>query len=135
MTLADRTVAHLDTRFLFPFSIDVEEVKAANPRIWGLGRRWIEGLDEFVSAGRRHANDPVLQQLGASKRDPYVYFDLDSQGYQDLVFFHAFTRRVFFDLAGEDGTPEQESLLRFYRLPLPKDGRLLYRADDLNGCS
>ena len=134
MNLAARTVSHLDTRFLFPFSIDVEEVKAAHPEIWGAGRRWIEGLDEFVTtAALRYPQQPVIRHVGPWKRSPYVAFDLDSQGYQDLVFFHPFTRRVFFDLAGEEGMTERETLLRLYRLAVPDGVRLLYAAEDLNG--
>src|SRR5262245_33532196 len=134
MNPAVRTISHLDTRFLFPFSIDVEEVKAEHPEIWSAGRRWIEGLDEFVTSAAIRYPQSVINHLGPWKRSPYVAFDLDSQGYQDLVFFHPFTRRVFFDLAGEEGSPERETLLRLYRLAIPDGARLLYAAEDLNGC-
>jgi CorA-like Mg2+ transporter protein len=137
MALADRVVAHLDTRFLFPFSIDAEEVKAAHREIWSGGVRWIEGLDRLVATTPAGQTDqPAIRYLGHWKRAPEAAFDLNSEGYQNRVFFHPFTRRVFFDLAGESGTtPDQESLHRVYRMPVPDAARLLYAAEDGNGRS
>jgi hypothetical protein len=34
MSLSERTAAHLNTRFLFPFSVDVKEAKAARQHVW-----------------------------------------------------------------------------------------------------
>jgi len=98
MYLGDRTVAHLHTRFLFPFSIDVEEVKTANPAIWLSGRRWIEGLDELVCSGPTRSDGAVARHLGGWTRVKRGGFDLESTTYQNLVFFHPFVLRVFFDL-------------------------------------
>src|SRR3974390_2397664 len=121
MYLGDRTVAHIHTKFLFPFSTDVEEVKAANPAIWRSGRRWIEGLDELVCSGPARSDGTVARLLGGWTRVTHGRVHRESQSYQNLVFFHPFVRRVFFDLPGQPTRPGRDSLVRSNQLPIPPD--------------
>lgn len=125
---------HLHTYFLFPFSLDKEAIVADHPEIWNTpGRGWFESLDRWVTA-HHPEESPVPGLLGRWKRAAYTRFDLDSQAYQDMVFFHPFVRRVFFDTAewfGDDD--EQESLLRCYTIPLPESKTLKFRAEDGRG--
>ena len=121
---------HLHTYFLFPFSIDKEAVKLAHPEIWSRKRRWLEGLDEWL------ANHSPLEQggkccLGSWTRDAYTTFDSDSQAYQDMIFFHPFMRRVFFDIRSD--VPSEEALFRCYSLPNPHNSSLWYEAKDFSG--
>jgi hypothetical protein len=129
----DRTVAHLHTKFLFPFSIDVEEVRAGNPAIWPSKRRWIEGLDELVCSSPGRSDGAVVRHIGGWTRLTHSRFDLESPNYQNLVFFHPFVRRVFFDLPGQPPTPGRDSLVRSYQLPIPPDSRLWYHVQDMSG--
>jgi hypothetical protein len=135
MSLSGRTVAHLHTRFLFPFSIDVEEVKAGNPAIWRSRRPWIEGLDELVCSGLARNDGAVARHVGSWTRLTHGRFDLESPTYQNLVFFHTFVRRVFFDLPGQPPTPGHDSLVRSYELPIPVDSGLRYHVQDMSGAS
>ncbi|HMG01672.1 MAG TPA: DUF4231 domain-containing protein [Edaphobacter sp.] len=121
---------HLHTYFLFPFSIDKEAVKLAHPEIWSRKRRWLEGLDEWL------ANHSPLEQggkccLGSWTRDAYTTFDSDSQAYQDMIFFHPFMRRVFFDIRSD--VPSEEALFRCYSLPNPHNSSLWYEVKDFSG--
>lgn len=127
----DPVVAHLHTYFLFPFAIDREVVLARHESVWRRGR-WIDGLDEWIA---RHAGlNEIARRLGPWKRAPHSRFDADSRAYQDMVFFHPFVRRVFFDTGGISRAPgEQESLLRRYEITIPADSRLTLSAEDLRG--
>ncbi len=127
-------ILHLHTYFLFPFSIDKQTVLEDHPELWRKGQHWIDGLDEWIS---RH-NDPVLNpipaKLGPWRRSAYARFDLDSPAYQDMVFFHPFVRRVFFDTyEGVEPAQKKESLLRCYTIPVPKGKKLWFRASDGKG--
>lgn len=124
-----RRVLHLHTYFLFPFVIEREVVAEAHPRFWRGGRTWIDGIDELVQSGRGGEASPVLAHLGPWRRVPYEQFDQDSPAYQDMVFFHPFVRRVFFDVkAGCDATGEQETMVRCYEMALPTDQKLEWTA-------
>lgn len=116
-----RQVLHLHTYFLFPFVIEREVVADAHPEHWRGNRTWIDGIDEFVQAESRDAaHKPLLENLGPWRRASYDRFDLDSPAYQDMVFFHPFVRRVFFDVkAGRDTAGEQDTMVRCYEMPLP----------------
>jgi hypothetical protein len=128
--LSTLRVSHLHTFFLFAFAIDRAQVMKSNAGIWQ-GRRWEDGLDEWVaSAGAPFSGLPAWQ------RAAYESFDLESRAYQDMVFFHPFVRRVFFDTKGmqlHDG--EMESLLRCYRIPIPNEQKLHIVAEDERGRS
>lgn len=122
-------IQHLHTYFLFPFSIDKEAVKLAHPSIWPGKRRWLHGLDDWLAT---HVPAGAGQsQLGSWRRDAYSGFDFDSQAYQDMIFFHPFMRRVFFDIHSE--IPAEEALFRCYTLPNPRGSTLWYEVTDVCG--
>ena len=131
-------VAHLHTFFLFPFSIDREAVVQRHPDLWN-GRPWIDGLDGWIRA--HDAEAPA--GIGRWQRSAYTTFTLDSQAYQDMVFFHPFIRRVYFDSLGmnagewqgEEMGGEGESQLRFYRIPIEPRHRVRLHAQDDRGRS
>ncbi len=124
-------ISHLHTHFLFPFAIDREVVLARHTDIWH-GRRWIDGLDDWI--GRYEGVNEISRRLGSWRRAPIQRFDADSRAYQEMVFFHPFVRRVFFDTGGISRAPgEQESLLRLYQILPPADGKLVLHAEDSRG--
>ena len=126
-------VQRLCTYFLFPFSVDKEAVAEDHREIWSRHPQWIAGLEEWVRLPGIPFAAPLLEALGPWRRSPYRRFDMDSVSYQDMVFFHPYVRRVFFDsvdLWGEG--VERESLLHFYRIPL-EGKRLWFEAEDAKG--
>jgi hypothetical protein len=126
-------VQRLCTYFLFPFSVDKEAVAEDHQAIWCKYPRWINGLEEWVRHPGVSFAGPLLEALGAWKRTPYKRFDMDSVSYQDMIFFHPYVRRVFFDSVDlwSEGT-DRESLLHFYRIPL-EGKRLWFEAEDAKG--
>jgi hypothetical protein len=126
-------VRHQHTYFFFPFSIDREQVLEQQAPLWK-GRPWIDGLDDWLAAARDHA--PPL--IGPWKRAAYTTFDMESRAYQDMVFFHPFVRRIYFDTAGigqnGEGT-EPEPMLRCYQIPVPEGATLRLEAEDARGRS
>jgi hypothetical protein len=143
MTLMDPTVSHLHTYFLFPFAVDKEKVLADHPEPWINTRHWTDGLDRWIAA---HDGGVVAKHLGKWERSAYTRFDMDSAAYQDMVFFHPFVRRIFFDTIGHQGAAHQESLLRCYRIPVSgaraekeqatcPDTRVRLEAEDVRGRS
>lgn len=128
------SASHLHTYFFFPFSLDKEAIVADHAEIWTDPHQgWFQGLDKWVTT-HRPEDAPIVDALGFWRRAAYTRFDLDSQAYQDMVFFHPFVRRVFFDTAewfGDD--EEQESLLRCYTMPVPEGKSLKLRAEDGRG--
>ncbi|MBI3680462.1 MAG: hypothetical protein HY235_08700 [Acidobacteria bacterium] len=124
----DVGVLHLHTYFLFPFSIDKRAVKDRHPEVWSRHTHWMDGLDDWLAAGPRSGEPGVAAELGPWRRAAYSRFDLDSPAYQDMVFFHPFVRRVFFDTA--EASASAESLLRCYRIPL-EGRRLWFTVDDV----
>jgi hypothetical protein len=125
-------ISHLHTYFFFPFSIDKDAVRADHSDIWRQHPLWVDGIDQWIAA--HGGNDPVSTRVGHWKRSAYSAFDLESPAYQDMVFFHPFVRRVFFDTTGmADPKEEAESLLRFYTLEIPADKRLLLQSEDSRG--
>lgn len=132
---------HLHTYFLFPFAVDKEAVMEDHQRVWAKQTLWTAGLDEWINAHASGAGSPVPGKLGRWQRDPFRRFDMDSFAYQDMVFFHPFVRRVFFDvgdgIGGAEGPPE--NMLRVYTIPLAHLGetgrKLIYYAADSRGRS
>lgn len=124
-------LSHLHTFFLFPFSVDRDVVLHEHGALWA-GRRWIDGLDDWI-----RSHDAQAPSIGRWQRAAYTQFGLDSPAYQDMVFFHPFVRRIYFDAlgmnagewAGEEMGGEGESLLRFYRLPVAGKKVTLYAED------
>lgn len=129
-------VSHLHTHFLFAFSMDRQLVLHRHRDAWN-GRSWIDGIEHWIRKHDSHA--PA--GLGRWQRSPYRDFSLDSPAYQDMVFFHPFVRRIYFDAVGMRGGKwegeeiggETESLLRFYRLPMNGDRRVTLYAEDTRG--
>jgi len=129
----DVRVQHLYTYFLFPFAVDKEAVAEDHPQIWMRQPQWIAGLEEWVRKLEVEFASTLVDALGPWQRAPYQRFDMDSVSYQDMVFFHPYVRRVFFDSADCWGdTADRESLLHFYHIPL--DGKTLwFEAQDNKG--
>jgi hypothetical protein len=126
-------VSHYHTYFLFPFSLDKDAVRMDHADVWQKHPLWIDGLDEWINVHGQHG--PVPRVLGRWTRSAYQDFGLESRAYQDMVFFHPFVRRVFFDTTGMmgDDCTEPESLLRFYELPIPAGTHLHLEASDGRG--
>jgi len=125
-------IQHLHTYFLFPFSVDKQAVMQDHRAVWAGRATWIDGLDAWIAAHETRDGSPIAARLGGWKRAAYTRFDMDSTAYQDMVFFHPFVRRVFFDTS-EGGPLEGESLLRCYEMPFEHAGKLLYEAEDGKG--
>jgi hypothetical protein len=108
-------------------------------KVWGKHVSWMKGVDEWIDDHGKAAGSPIAGRLGRWTRDSYRRFDLDSFAFQDMVFFHSFVRRVFFD-TGEAFSAldeETESMVRCYIIPLTalqETGRkLIYEAEDTRG--
>jgi len=127
-------ILHLHTYFLFPFSIDKQAVYEGHREVWAKYPHWTDGLDDWVAAHGSRDGAPVVERLGPWQRAAYSRFDMDSQAYQDMVFFHPFVRRVFFDTADSHAPAgEKEALLRCYAIPIPEGTKLWYQAQDQKG--
>jgi hypothetical protein len=124
MSIGNVTALHLHTYFLFPFAIDIQTVVEQHGEIWTSGRTWIAGLDDWIASEGRLGNNGVIQELGRWKRASYTRLDLESKAYENVVFFHPFVRRVFFDIQQEDPLYRSEQLLRCYTIPV--EGRGLH---------
>jgi len=127
---------HLHTYFFFPFSIDKITVVQNHRELWANYGHWIDGLDEWIGAHHEGLRSLLMDHVGCWRRDPFGRFDMDSTAYQDMVFFHPYVRRVFFDI-GEVTTraEEREALLCCYTIPVPKGKKLWFYAEDINGRS
>ncbi len=126
---------HLHTYFLFPFSIDKQEVLTNHSDLWGDSQRWIDGLDTWIAQHSTRGTTPLFDSLGPWQRAAYTRFDWDSPAYHDMVFFHPVVRAVFFDTADALRPAEQEALLHCYQIPLAGKRTLRYEAEDSKGRS
>lgn len=125
-------IQHLHTYFLFPFAVDRNVVLSNHGSVWN-GRHWIDGLDEWINAHHVQSS-PIITNIGRWERASYTQFDLESPAYQDMVFFHPFVRRIFFDTAGVGvADNEIEPLLRCYHIPLTAENKLFFSAEDVRG--
>jgi hypothetical protein len=137
----DARALHLHTYFMFPFSVDKEVVIEDHQRVWSKHEYWSDGLDEWIADHGTSAGSPVAGRLGRWQRDSFRRFDMDSYAYQDMVFFHPFVRRVFFDTGGAFGSEMggNENMLRVYTIPLLHLGetgrKLIFEAEDARGRS
>jgi hypothetical protein len=122
-------VKELETHFLFPFVIEKNVVASAHADFWPPLRSWIQGIDDWLRSENCATDSPIRSRLGGWRRASYTSFDLDSEAYQDMVFFHPFVRRVYFDTR----SGEQESLTRVYEMMLPETLPLLWQAEDARG--
>jgi hypothetical protein len=131
-------VLHYHNYFLFPFVVDKEAVMDDHANIWRQREHWVDGLDAWMASTGDGIDVPLPLKLGRWQRDPYVRFDMDSSAYQDMVFFHPFVRRVFFDTRDATGAGDEAlSLVRSYVIPLTghhESGRkLMLEASDARG--
>lgn len=127
-------IQHLHTYFLFPFSIDKETVSAEHAGHWKNQAYWIGGLDEWIAWHATNAQSPVATRIGCWQRAAYVRSDMESPAYQDMVFFHPYVRRVFFDISDKsEAAGEREALIRCYRMPIDAERRVWLGVADARG--
>ena len=129
-------ILHLHTYFLFAFTVDRDAVAADHPNIWARCPHWIDGLDAWIDAHhQRHSSLPVLEHVGPWRPSPYKRFDLDSEAYQDMVFFHPYVRRIFFHVSNVEATGSaSETLVHCYTIDLSSK-KLRLGAADVRGRS
>jgi hypothetical protein len=119
---------HLHSYFMFPFAINKAAV--LDPEFWPTGCDWLSGADHWIAAVTRDTRPP----LGGWSRCAYDRFDLGSPAYQDMVFFHPFVRRVFFDSRNiEDGGNSRQALMRCYAMPLDAGQPVTWHIEDARG--
>jgi hypothetical protein len=128
------SLLHLHTYFFFPFAIDREAVSRGHVE-WEKQRHWINGLDQCIAAHSRPERSGPIGRLGCWQRSSYVRADMDAPAYQDMVFFHPFVRRIFFDVAetSDVATEDREALIRCYRIPLDGACQVFLGAEDARG--
>lgn len=124
---------HLHTYFLFPFSIDKQAVTQDHPDIWGKAASWMDGLDMWVATHTNKISEKLVAGIGRWRRTPYRRFDIDGRAYQDMVFFHPYVRRVFFDSTDcWRDSAGLDPLVHFFEMPL-EDRELFFDAEDNKG--
>jgi len=129
-------IQHLHTYFLFPFWMNRELVTREHDEQWKKHQHWLTGLDECIAVSSRAAQATPAGRLGCWQRASYSGSDMDSTTYQDMVFFHPFVRRIFFD-TGEDSSHRagREALIRCYTIPLEAGRKVWLEAADVRGRS
>ncbi len=121
-------ISHLHTYFLFPFAVNSERVIARNPQFWRKAIHWLDGFEEWIKICSG-SDSLVPRLLGRWQRHSYNRFELDSEAYQDMVFFHPFVRHVFFDTQTKQPGPHL-ALIRCYVLPLEGKDVFLEATDE-----
>src|ERR1700733_7952594 len=124
-------VLHLHTYFLFPIAIDLDAVMDEHPEIWRRGQPWFDRLDAWVTGHVVPEYQNAASVLGGWRRHSESSFDFNSPTYQDMMFFHPFVRRAFFDTG--DANPEHEALIHRYVMHAQPGSRLYYEAEDDGG--
>jgi hypothetical protein len=129
------SLLHLHTYFYFPFTIDREVVSKGHVEEWEKQPYWISGLDQCIAAYSKPERCGPIGRLGCWQRASYVRADMDAPAYQDMVFFHPFVRRIFFDVAetSDAGTDDREALIRCYRIPIDGECKVFFGAEDARG--
>jgi hypothetical protein len=124
-------VVHLHTYFLFPAAIDQAAVMEEHSEIWRGSKSWFEKLDHWVTGhiARDYASAAAL--LGQWQRHGESSINFYSSAYEDMMFFHPFIRKAFFDTGASDR--ENETLVHRYILPTKPGSRLFYEAEDCCG--
>lgn len=127
---------HLQTYFLFPFSIDREAVAADHPDLFAKRPHWFAGVEAWVKLGGQSSR--IQSKLGSWQRGPFSSFE--SESHHAMFLFHPFVQRVFFDTGEAIANPEERgALVRAFRMPLAplrESGRVLrYEARDSRGRS
>jgi hypothetical protein len=129
------SLLHLHTYFFFPFAIDREVVSKGHVEEWEKQRYWISGLDQCIAAYSKPERCGTISKLGTWQRASYARADMDAPAYQDMVFFHPFVRRIFFDVTetADAATGDREALIRCYRIPLDGERKVFFGAEDARG--
>ncbi len=104
-----------------------------HPKIWAKHDQWFDKLDEWVTRHVEPEREPNAKEVFQWRRSCQTSFDLRSPAYQDMVFFHPFIRRAFFDTAATTG--KHDALVHSYSLESPSGSRLFYIAEDIGGSS
>jgi CorA-like Mg2+ transporter protein len=126
-------VVHLHTYFLFPFAIDQNAVIDEHPEIWKRSSHWFENLDAWVMHHVVPESKSAAALLGGWQRHSETSMSFSSPTYQDMMFFHPFVRRAFFDTG--DSNREHASLTHRYVVHNAPGSRLFYEAEDDCGVS
>ena len=121
-------VLHLHTHFFFPISFDQDAVMDEHPEIWHGSQPWFKKLDQWVTSHVVSGYESAVAQLGGWRRHSESSVDFNSSTYQDMMFFHPFVRRAFFDTG--DATTGHEALIHRYIIHPPAGTRLYYEAED-----
>ncbi len=87
------------------------------------------GLDEWIASKSRKTGCA----LGTWSRAAYDRFDLSSAAYQDMVFFHPFVRRVFFDSRNIGDSEGRQPLMRCYAIKLDAKSPMRWTIADARG--
>ena len=124
-------VLHLHTYFLFPVSIDRVAVMEEHPKIWRGSEPWFEKLDHWVTGHAVPEYAAAAAEIGAWQRQSESSVDFHSPAYEDMMFFHPFVRKAFFD-TGDSGRGD-EALVHRYIVPQQPGSRLFYEAEDGGG--
>src|ERR1700760_422861 len=126
-------VLHLHTYFLFPLTIDQNAVMDEHPEIWKESEAWFGKLDAWVTGHVAEGFKSAAAQLGGWQRHSESSFDFNSATYQDMMFFHPFVRRAFFDTS--DANAQHEALTHRYVIRIAPGTRLFYEAEDGRGAA
>jgi CorA-like Mg2+ transporter protein len=124
-------VLHLHTYFLFPLTIDQNAVMDEHPEIWRQSPLWFEKLDAWVTQHVVPEYQAAADQLGKWQRHSETSVDFNSPTYQDMMSFHPFVRRAFFDTGGSN--PKHETLTHRYVIRMAPGSRLFYEGEDDSG--
>lgn len=124
-------VTQLHTFFLFPIAIDRVAVMEDHPELWLGAQSWFEKLDLWVTAHVVPDYAQAANVLGKWQRHAQSGADFHSPAYEDMMFFHPFVRKAFFDTGVSD--PQNEALMHRYIIPARPDSRLFYEAEDCCG--
>jgi hypothetical protein len=124
-------VTHLHTYFLFPAAIDRAAVIEEHPEIWRGSQSWFEKLDHWVTGHVVPEHAAAATELGRWQRHSESGTDFHSPAYEDMMFFHPFIRRAFFDTGASD--QNYEALVHRYVVPAKPGSRLFYEAEDSGG--
>ncbi len=125
-------IHHLHTYFLFPFWIDREAISRPDEEATR-GPTWIHRLDHHVAGCSTPERCGAIHRLGTWQRAAYVGADLESSAYQDMIFFHTFVRRIFFDTGEGQLHKDREPLIRCYHIPIEAGRRVFLKAEDARG--
>ncbi len=124
-------VLHLHTYFLFPILIDQNAVMDDHPEIWRGSQPWFGKLDLWITRHVVPEYQVAATQLGGWRRHSENSLDFNASTYHDMMFFHPFVRRAFFDTG--DADLEHEALIHRYVMNTPPGSRLYYEAEDDTG--